>query len=66
MERFILHLQIVFIFTLTVVFLSSQSNQNEYNDYKAPVSEDRPVKNESKSFYPPTKTKPYTRTTWKV
>lgn len=35
----------------------------EYNDYKAPVVEDKPSKSEPRPVYPPFKKKPYTRST---
>lgn len=44
-------------------FVMVQNREVKYNDYKAPVVEDMPSKNEPRPVYPPLKKKPYTRTT---
>jgi len=62
MERFISALA----FILMLVFLSDHFDQNEYKGFKAPPGSESEQKIESKTYYPPTKKKPYTRTLWKA
>lgn len=49
-----------------LVFLSDHFDQNEYKGFKAPPGSESEQKIESKTYYPPTKKKPYTRTLWKA
>jgi len=61
-------------FISTLVFFAEYTRQNEYKRYKAPnkknsVTEQDAIessKYKNKTFYPPFKKKPYSRTTWRV
>lgn len=46
-----------------LVFIMVSNSEVEYNEYKAPVVEDKPSKSEPRPVYPPLKKKPYTRST---
>jgi len=66
---------LVFTFFIsTLVFMAEYHRQNEYNRYKAPNKKNSVTeqddgessKYKTKTFYPPFKKKPYSRTTWRV
>lgn len=46
-----------------MAFIMVSNREVQYNEYKAPVVEDKPSKSEPRPVYPPLKKKPYTRST---